>query len=134
METAGALPLGYASRAMIRALFKNLINLTESQSRGRWGQNQMWKRFTTGMGAEMDLADDGGSRFEAYVDGLASVIGHKAVVPQRTFTVLVPDHARKPIHIRFKPRSTVISKVHLSPHAGRESLPLFDLTPSPAAL
>ena len=25
----------------------------------------------------MDLADDGGSRFEAYVDGLASVIGHK---------------------------------------------------------
>src|SRR5271166_5429884 len=29
------------------------------------------------MGAEMDLADDGGSRFEAYVDGLASVIGHK---------------------------------------------------------
>ena len=29
------------------------------------------------MGAEMDLADDGGSRFSAYVDGLASVIGHK---------------------------------------------------------
>ena len=29
------------------------------------------------MGAEMDLADDGGSRFEAYVDGLVSVIGHK---------------------------------------------------------
>src|SRR5271165_3155912 len=29
------------------------------------------------MGAEMDLAEDGGSRFEAYVDGLASVIGHK---------------------------------------------------------
>ena len=29
------------------------------------------------MGAEMDLTDDGGSRFEAYVDGLASVIGHK---------------------------------------------------------
>src|SRR5207342_2298245 len=29
------------------------------------------------MGAEMGLADDGGSRFEAYVDGLASVIGHK---------------------------------------------------------
>ena len=25
----------------------------------------------------MDLADDGGSRFEGYVDGLASVIGHK---------------------------------------------------------
>ena len=25
----------------------------------------------------MDLADDGGSRFSAYVDGLASVIGHK---------------------------------------------------------
>ena len=50
----------------------------------------------------------------------------KAIVPQRTFTVLVPDHARKPIHIRRKPRSTVISKVHLSPHAGSESLPLFD--------
>jgi SRSO17 transposase len=30
------------------------------------------------MGAEMGLADDGGSRFSAYdVDGLASVIGHK---------------------------------------------------------
>ena len=25
----------------------------------------------------MDLAEDGGSRFEAYVDGFASVIGHK---------------------------------------------------------
>ena len=25
----------------------------------------------------MDLADDGGSRFEGYVDGLVSVIGHK---------------------------------------------------------
>lgn len=29
------------------------------------------------MGAEMGLADDGGSRFAAYVEGLASVIGHK---------------------------------------------------------
>ena len=25
----------------------------------------------------MDLADDGGSRFEAYVEGLVSVIGHR---------------------------------------------------------
>ena len=25
----------------------------------------------------MGLANDGGSRFEAYVDGVASVIGHK---------------------------------------------------------
>lgn len=29
------------------------------------------------MGAEMGLADDGGSRFAAYVEGFASVIGHK---------------------------------------------------------
>jgi SRSO17 transposase len=29
------------------------------------------------MGAEMDLADDGGSRFDAYVEGLVSVIGHR---------------------------------------------------------
>ena len=33
--------------------------------------------ITTSMGAEMDLADDGGSRFDAYVEGLVSVIGHR---------------------------------------------------------
>ena len=69
------------------------------------------------------------SRQRLHALALARQHQAKAIVAQRTFTVLVPDHARKPIHIPLKPRSTVISKVHLSPHAGRKSPPLSDSQP-----
>ena len=49
-----------------------------------------------------------------------------AIVSQWTRSILVADYTHKPLDIIVKPRSTVISQVHLSPHAGRESPPLFD--------
>jgi DDE superfamily endonuclease len=44
---------------------------------GDGDENQIVEAIHDRHGAEMNLADDGGSRFEAYVEGLASVIGHK---------------------------------------------------------
>jgi hypothetical protein len=59
-------------------VFPDLYNLTESERRGRWaGESNSGGDSRTSTEAEMGLADDGGSRFDAYVEGLVSVIGHK---------------------------------------------------------
>ena len=64
-------------------------------------------------------------------DALAFARHHQAhaIVPQWTLSISVADYTHKPLDIRVKPRSTVISQVHLSPHAGSESPPLCDSPP-----
>jgi SRSO17 transposase len=54
-----------------------LVLLSQKAAGEGLSESNSGRRFTAGMGAEMDLADDGGSRFAAYVEGLVSVIGHK---------------------------------------------------------